>query len=67
VLGCRLFKKQNIEYFKMESLKIDRTKLVRISTYAKQKGLTPQRIYQLRDSGDLKITEIDGVQFIELS
>lgn len=51
----------------MQPLKVDRTKLKTFSNYAKEKGLTPQRIYQLRDSGDLKITEIDGVQFVDIS
>jgi len=48
----------------MENLKIDKTKLVKISTYAKEVGFTPQRIYQLAESGDVKIVEIDGVKFV---
>ncbi len=48
----------------MESLKIDRSKLKRIKTYADEKGLTPQRIYQLINDGELSCTEIDGVKFI---
>lgn len=51
----------------MEKLKIDRTKLKKISNYAKEKGITPQRVYQLEASGDVKITEIDGVKFVDLS
>jgi hypothetical protein len=52
--------------FKMEDkfLKIDRTKLVKISTYAKQQGVTPQRIYQMVAEGSIKLVEIDGVKFI---
>jgi len=51
----------------MEPLKIDRTKLRKISRYAKERGLTLQRIYQMRDAGEIKITEIDGIQFVDLS
>ena len=50
----------------MESLKIDHTKLKRIRTYALERGLTPQRIYQLIDSGELKCTLIDGIKFIQI-
>jgi hypothetical protein len=49
----------------METLKIDRTKLMKISTYAKQKGLTPQRIYQMHKEKLIKIIEIDGVKFVQ--
>lgn len=49
----------------MESLKVDKTKLKRIKTYANEKGLSPQRIYQLIDCGDVKCIEIDGVKFIQ--
>lgn len=50
----------------MEALKIDRTKLRKISSYAKEKGLTPQRIYQLEKDKLIKIIEIDGVKFVQL-
>ena len=51
----------------MESLKIDRTKVRSIKNFAKEKGLTVQRIYQLINSGDIKTINIDGVQFIDIS
>lgn len=47
-----------------EVLKIDRTRLMKISTYAKKKGLTPQRIYQLVNEGSIKIIIIDKVKFV---
>ena len=50
----------------METLKIDRTKLKKISTYAKLKGITPQRVYQLEKEGDIKFIEIDGVKFVKV-
>jgi hypothetical protein len=45
-------------------LKIDRTRLMKISTYAKKRGLTVQRIYQLASEGSIKIVEIDKVKFV---
>jgi hypothetical protein len=50
----------------MQSLKVDKTKLKSISNYAKSKGLTPQRIYQLVNEGSVNLVEIDGVKFIEI-
>lgn len=50
----------------MEKLKIDRTKLITVSNYAKQKGVTRQAIYAKAKKGDVKIIEIDGIKFIEL-
>jgi hypothetical protein len=47
-------------------LKIDRTKLRKISTYAKDYGYTPQRIYQLAAEKKITIVEIDGVKFIQV-
>ena len=45
-------------------MKIDITKLKSISTYAKSKGKSPQRIYQLAEEGKVELIEIDGVKFI---
>ena len=51
----------------MDSLKIDRTKLLTVKNYASKKGYTPQRIYQLEKEGQVKFIEIDGVKFVNLS
>jgi len=48
----------------MENLKIDKTKLKKISTYAKEMGYTPQRIYQLAEQKEVKIIKIDGMKFV---
>jgi len=45
-------------------LKLDRTRLKKISNYAKKRGYTPQRIYQLAAEGSIKLVEIDGVKFV---
>ena len=50
----------------MEQLKIDRSRLKTVKNYAKYKGFSPQRIYQMQKEGLLKFTEIDGVKFIEV-
>ena len=50
----------------MEALKIDRTRLKKISTYAKDYGITPQRVYQLAAENKIKIIEIDRVKFVEV-
>ena len=49
----------------LKSLKIDQTKLRKISTYAKDYGITPQRVYQLAAEKKIKIVEIDKVKFVE--
>lgn len=50
----------------MENLKVDKTKLKKFSTYAKEKGFTPQRIYQLEKEKRIKVVIIDGVKFVEV-
>ena len=45
----------------MENLKIDKTKLVSVTEYAKMKGKTRQRIYQLIKSKDIKSININGL------
>ena len=56
----------NFKGLKMEVLKIDRTRLKKISTYAKDYGITPQRVYQLAAENKIKIIEIDRVKFVEV-
>lgn len=48
----------------MEALKIDRTKLVAVSSYAKKHGRSRQTIYNWIRSGELKSVTIDGVVFV---
>jgi hypothetical protein len=51
----------------MESIRIDRTKLLTVKNYALKKGYSPQRIYQLEKEGQVKFVEIDGVKFVSLT
>ncbi len=47
-------------------LKIDRTKLLTISSYAKLVGVDRQTIYARERAGTIKTIKIDGVKFVEL-
>lgn len=50
----------------MKDLKIDRTKLITQSEYAKTRGLTRQRINQMVKNKELKVVEIKGAKLIYL-
>lgn len=48
----------------METLKVDRTRLVKVSTYAKENGVDRQTVYLWIREGKIKTVDIDGVKFI---
>lgn len=52
----------------MEKLKIDKTKLMTVSNYAKKIGVTRQTVYLwAKDkTKNIKIVEIDGIMFVEI-
>ena len=50
----------------MESLKIDRTKLITVQNYAKKQGMSRPTVYKRIREGVIKTTEIDGITFILL-
>ena len=50
----------------METLKVDKTKLVRVNTFAKRQNLTVQQVYNWIKDGKVKSVKIDGMTFIEL-
>lgn len=50
----------------MESIKIDRTKLITQSEYAKLKGLSKARINQLVKANEVKTVSIKGATLILL-
>jgi predicted transcriptional regulator len=50
----------------MEFLKIDRTKLITQSEYARLKGLSKQRVNQLVKAKEIKTIEIKGATLIHL-
>ena len=49
----------------MESIKVDRTKLKTVRTYAVSSGVTVQQVYNWIRDKKCKCVEIDGVKFIE--
>ena len=50
----------------MENLKIDKTKLKTVRSYALSKGVTVQQVYNWIRDGKVNEVKIDGVKFIEL-
>jgi uncharacterized protein YqfB (UPF0267 family) len=47
-------------------MQLDSEKLITITNFAKQKGLTRQYVYRLIDSGIFNSIQIDGIQFVVL-
>jgi RNA-binding protein YhbY len=45
-------------------MKIDTNNLVKVSTYAREKEVSPQWVRQLVKRGDIKMIDIDGSKFI---
>jgi len=50
----------------MESLKIDKTRLKTIKTYAESRGLTVQGVYKMVKEDRVPTVKIDGVVFIKI-
>lgn len=50
----------------MESVKIDRTKLLTVQNYAKKYRISRPTVYAKIQRGELNKIEIDGVTFIKL-
>ena len=48
----------------MEAIKIDRTKLVTPTNYAKEQGVERQTVYNRIKSKEYKSVKIDGVTFV---
>lgn len=48
----------------MISLKLDRTKLITVTNYAKKKGVERQTVYNWVKSKQVVSVDIDGVMFI---
>lgn len=51
----------------METIKVDRTKLITQSEYAKLKGVTRQRVSQMVKDKVVKVIEIKGAKLIYLA
>ena len=48
----------------MNSLKIDRTKLITPSAYAKKHGITPAAVTKKMDTGNVNVVKIKGGRLI---
>lgn len=49
----------------MEKLKVDKTRLITVSNYAKDVGVTRATVYNWAKEGRVRIEEIDGIMFVE--
>lgn len=47
-------------------MKVEIEKLITVSNYAKQKGLSRQHVYRLASSNELTLIQIDEIAFILL-
>ena len=45
---------------------MEKTKLIKVSTYASQQGITVAAVYKRINTGKIKCVEIDGVKFIKV-
>ena len=50
----------------METLKVDKTKLITQTEYAKLKGVTPQAVTRMIREGRVKVVKIRGANLILL-
>ena len=48
----------------MDKLKIDRTKLITPSAYAKKHGISPAAVSKRMDTGNVNVVEINGGRLI---
>ena len=46
---------------------MDKTKLIKVSTYARQEGISVPAVYKRINTGKVEFVEIDGVKFIEVN
>lgn len=53
-----------MENFKFNSMKVETTKLKKVSSYAKMKDASTQSVYNWIEAGIVNSVTIDGVSFI---
>ena len=46
---------------------MEKTKLIRVSTYANQQGISVTAVYKRINAGIVECVEIDGVKFIKVN
>ena len=50
-----------------QKYKMEKTKLIKVSTYANQQGISVTAVYKRINAGSLECVEIDGVKFIKVN
>ena len=47
--------------------KMEKSKLIKVSTYARQEGISVPAVYKRINTGKIECAEIDGVKFIKVN
>ena len=49
-----------------ENNSMEKSKLIKVSTYARQEGISVPAVYKRINAGSVECVEIDGVKFINI-
>lgn len=50
-----------------ENNNMEKTKLIKVSTYSRQEGISVPAVYKRINAGNVECVEIDGVKFIKVN
>ena len=50
-----------------QNYKMEKSKLIKVSTYARQEGISVPAVYKRINAGSVEYVEIDGVKFIKVN
>ena len=50
-----------------ENNSMEKSKLIKVSTYARQEGISVPAVYKRINAGSVECVEIDGVKFIKVN
>ena len=50
-----------------ENNNMEKSKLIKVSTYARQEGISVPAVYKRINTGNVECVEIDGVKFIKVN
>ena len=50
-----------------ENNSMEKSKLIKVSTYARQEGISVPAVYKRINAGSVECVEIDGVKFININ
>ena len=50
-----------------QKYKMEKSKLIKVSTYASQQGISVAAVYKRINTGKIECVEIDGVKFIKVN